>query len=431
MQGPARDRGHPAPQVTRASRDSRRGWLVVWILFINLAVIYGAWYSYAVFLVALVKEFAWSHSVVSGGFSVFVMVHGSLGPLSGWLASRVGARRLILVGGCLVGAGLLLAGQVQAWWHLYLAFGVVTALGIGLSGWIPTVLITRGWFPDRVGTAVGVVSAGIGIGMSGLVPLAQYLIDWCGWRWTYRVLGVLIAGWVVPATFFLVKDPPLEGAGAAATPGAPARGGTQRDYWTLATAVRDGHFWALAGVFFSGNVATQMLLVHQVAYLVGHGVTPLAAAAVGTAVGLASIVGKMAWGAMSDRTGREVAYSLAFSCTAASVGALALAGEYPQTLLPYVYGILIGLGYAGTAPLTPAAASDLFRGPGFSMIFGTLHLMLTIGAAVGSWGAGRIFDWTGSYALALVMGLIASVIAPALMWVAAPRRPHPPPAPMK
>jgi MFS family permease len=416
---------------TQGGRDNRRGWLVVWILFINLAVIYGAWYSYAVFLVALVKEFAWSRSIVSGGFSLFVMVHGSLGPLSGWLAGRVGARRLILVGGCLVGIGLLLAAQAQAWWHLYLAFGVVTALGIGLSGWIPTVLITRGWFPDRIGTAVGVVSAGIGIGMAGLVPLTQYLIDWCGWRWTYRILGILIAGWVVPATFFLVKDPPPEGAGTAAASGAVAGHAAEAAHWTLATAARDGRFWALAGVFFSGNVSTQMLLVHQVAYLVGRGVTPLAAAAVGTAVGLASIVGKMVWGAMSDRTGREVAYSLAFSCTAASVGALALAGEYPATLLPYLYGILIGLGYAGTAPLTPAAASDLFRGPGFSMIFGTLHFVLTIGAAVGSWGAGKIFDWTDGYGLALLMGLVASLVAPALMWVAAPRRPHPPPARME
>jgi MFS family permease len=409
--------------------DSRRGWLVVWILFINLAVVYGAWYSYAVFLVALVNEFGWSRSTVAGGFSLFVLVHGSLGPLTGWLAGRVGARRLILVGGCLLGAGLLLAGQVQAWWHLYLAFGVVAALGTGLSGWIPSVLITRGWFPDRVGTAVGIVSAGIGVGMSGLVPLAQYLIDWCGWRWTYRILGLLISGWVIPATFVLVKDPPPEVTGGA-TLGKSAAGGAERKHWTLATAVRDGRFWALAGVFFSGNVATQMLIVHQVAYLVGRGVTPLAAAAVGTAVGLASIVGKLFWGAMSDRTGREVAYSLAFSCTATSVGALALAGAYPATLLPYVYGVLIGLGYAGTAPLTPAAASDLFRGPGFSMIFGTLHFMLSIGAAVGSWGAGKIFDWTGSYALALVMGLIASLVAPTLMWIAAPRHPHPPPVRM-
>jgi MFS family permease len=110
------------------------------------------------------------------------------------------------------------------------------------------------------------------------------------------------------------------------------------------------------------------------------------------------------------------------------VGALVLAGRHPDTPLPYAYGVLIGLGYAGTAPLTPAAASDLFGGPGFATIFGTLHSLLCLGAATGSWGAGKIYDATESYAAALWMALVCSIVAPAMMWVAAPRRPHPPPA---
>jgi MFS family permease len=170
-----------------------------------------------------------------------------------------------------------------------------------------------------------------------------------------------------------------------------------------------------------------MLLVHQVAYLVDHGVSALAAATVGGVVGASSIVGKLVWGALSDRTGRELSYTFAFTCTVASLGAIVLAGWHPHSVLPYVYGVLIGLGYAGTAPLTPAAASDLFGGPGFSTIFGSLHMLLCLGAAVGSWGAGKIYDGTGSYAWALWAALACAIIAPVLMWVAAPRRPHPPP----
>ena len=292
-----------------------------------------------------------------------------------------------------------------------------------MSGWLPSVFCVRGWFPSRVGTAVGIASAGIGIGISGLVPLAQYLIDWVGWRWAFRILAVLIVGWVLPATFWLVRDPvSLEAPVTADT----ARGVSQPPtHWTLALALRDGRYWALAAVFFTGNVVTQMLLVHQVAFLVDHGVSALAAAAVGGVVGAASIVGKIVWGSLSDRTGRELAYTSSFTCTAASVGALVLAGWYPTTLLPYLYAVLIGLGYAGTAPLTPAAASDLFGGPGFSTIFGSLHTLLCLGAAIGSWGAGKIFDWTGSYTGALWMALASAIIAPAMMWVAAPRHPHP------
>jgi MFS family permease len=406
--------------------QTRRGWLIVAVLFMNLAMLYGAWYAYSVYLVALLKEFGWPRSVVAGGFSVFVLIHGSLSPLVGLLAARFGPRRLILVGSCVIGVGLLLAAHISAWWHLYLFFGGICAVGISLSGWLPTVLITRGWFPARMGTAVGIASAGIGIGISILVPLTQYLIDWASWRWAFRIQAFLIVGWVLPATWWLVADPPPAETAAG---GRPSRGGSGETYWTLRAALRDRRYWALAGVFFSGNVTTQMLLVHQVVYLVDHGVSPLAAASIGGVIGLASIVGKTVWGSLSDRAGREVAYTLSFSCVVSSVGALVLAGWYPHTLLPYVYGVLIGLGYAGTAPLTPAAASDLFGGPGYSIIFGSLHFLLCIGAAVGSWGAGRIFDGTGSYAAALWVALAAALTAPTLMWIAAPRRPHPAPAP--
>jgi MFS family permease len=335
---------------------------------------------------------------------------------------RVGARRIILAGGCLLGAGLVLMAETRTWWHLYLAFGGLAAVGVAGAGWLPTVLVVRGWFPDRVGTALGVASAGIGIGIAGLVPLAQVLVDSVGWRWACRILAALVAGWVVPATALLLRNPP---APAPARSAGISRG---RDVvWTLASAVRDWHFWGLAAVFCSGNIATQMLLVHQVAYLVDHGVAPLVAATVGGIVGLVSIPGKIGWGILSDRTNREVAYSLAFTCVVAGIWTLKVAGRYPASALPYLYAAFIGLGYAATAPLTPAAASDLFGGPRFSVIFGTLHISNAVGASGGSWIAGRIFDATGSYTLALALALGMAVCSASLLWVVAPRRPHPPP----
>ena len=409
--------------------SQRRGWMVVGTTFITLGLVLGVWYSYSVFLVAFVREFGWSRSLVAGGFSVFVLVHGSASPIVGWLAGRVGARRVILAGGCLLGCGLLLTAETKAWWHLYLAFGGVTALGLTMAGWIPAVVLVRGWFPSRFGTAIGITSAGIGVGIFGLVPFSQFLIDRLGWRWAFRVLAALIVGWVLPATAGLVHDPSSLDASASSTPSRDPRARAKTGAsWMLAAAVRDWHFWGLAGVFFTGNFVTQLLLVHQVAYLVDHGVSPLAAAWVGGLAGLASIVGKMGLGAFSDRVGRELAYSLSFGCIVASVGTLVLAGRYPSSGLPYLYAVLIGVGYGGMAPLAPAAASDLFSGPAFSTIFGTVYTSLCLGVASGAWVAGRIFDGTGSYALALWVALGMAVVSPALLWVVAPRRPNPPSA---
>jgi len=277
--------------LAATTSDMGRRWLILGTIFVNLAVIYGAWYAYSVFLVALLKEFGWSRSVVAGGFSIFVMFHGSLSPVIGSVAARTGPRRMILVGTCTLGAGLFLASQTTEWWHLYLAFGGVTAAGISMSGWLPSVLCVRGWFPSQVGTAVGIASAGIGVGISLLVPFTQYLIDWIGWRWAMRILAVLIVGWVLPATLWLIRDPDsLEAPTTARPRSAPSE---SVGHWTLSLALRDGRYWALAAVFFTGNVVTQMLLVHQVAYLVDHGVSALAAATVVGVVGASSIIGKL------------------------------------------------------------------------------------------------------------------------------------------
>ena len=408
--------------------NQRRGWVVVGTTFMTLVVTYGAWYSYSVFLVALLHEFGWKRSLVAGAFSVFALVSGLCSPVVGWLLRVAGPRRPILAGALMMGLGLCLTAQTSEWWHLYLAFGGIAAIGMSLASWIPAVVLIRGWFPNRVATMMGIVSAGIGVGIFGLVPLAQFCIDRMGWRWAFRILAGLIVGWVIPATLGFVRDPPSV---EAVHPPSESRAGhaaaNGRPYWTLAAAVGSWRFWGLAGNYFTGNFVTQMLMIHQIAYLVDHGVPALAAAAVGGASGLVSILGKIGWGWLSDRTNRELTYNLAFMCVAVSMGALVLAGMNPTPFLLYLYAVLIGLGYAVMAPVPPAVASDLFGGPGFPTIFGTVYVVTCLGLASGTWSAGEIFDYTGSYAAALWLGLAMTVLSPALLWIVAPRRPNPPP----
>jgi MFS family permease len=79
------------------------------------------------------------------------------------------------------------------------------------------------------------------------------------------------------------------------------------------------------------------------------------------------------------------------------------------------------------SPVFPAVASDLFGGPGFSTIYGALYTVICLALAAGPRVAGRIFDLTGSYAMALWVGLAMAVVSPALLWAVGPRRPNPPP----
>ena len=82
------------------------------------------------------------------------------------------------------------------------------------------------------------------------------------------------------------------------------------------------------------------------------------------------------------------------------------------------------LGY-GIASLYGSVAADLFQGPRFGTIFGTLSLGAGLGAAAGPWVGGVVFDHGGSYALAFGLGIFLSVVSAACIWLAAPRRVRP------
>ena len=411
-------------QAQARSEHSNQGWIVVGASFVTMALLYGLWYSYSVFLVALLKEFGWSRSVTAGAFSVFALVHAGVGPFFGPFAERVGPRRIIFAGGCILALGLLLAAETSQPWHLYLAFGFIAAIGIGFSGYVPLVILIRGWFPTRIGTAAGLATAGISMGIATLIPVCQFLIDEVGWRWAFRLLAVAVVCWLTPATIWLFRESPDP---SIHLPRASARAASQAkpSYWTLSAAVRSWRFWGLGIVLFTSNTAVNILMIHQVAYLVDHGATAMVAATVGGIVGLTSIAGKAGWGFLMDRTPRESVFTLASASLALSIGGLILAGAYPLSIIPYLFAVVLGLGYAITAPITPAIASDLFKGPGFPTIFGAVHISLGLGTAGGAWLGGVVYDLTGSYTEALWGAFGLFVFSCVLLWFVAPRRPNP------
>jgi len=398
-------------QPHQSPPDSQR-YASLGLLAFSLALAYGIWYAYSVILVALLREFGWSRSLLAGAFSVFTLVHGFANPLVGRLCDRVQPLQLMAAGGALVGAALWADSTIASPLQLYLSFGVCTALSVACAGWIPVIVQVQRNFQDRLGLALGIVSSGVGLGMLLVVPLTQFLIDEYGWRTAFRVLGVLCAAWIVPSSLYQLRrpaarraQPPAAVAAAKAPPPAPALGET----------LRGPAFWLMLTVFFFGNFCSQTLHVHQVAYLVDLGVPAIIGASVVGVVGLASIVGKTGGGWLSDRISRELIYLAGVAVMLAALAVLSALTAAPARWAIYGYAVLLGLGYSVTAALVPAMMSDRFSGPHFGTLVGMGLMCSALGSAAGPWMAGYVFDHTGSYMIAFLIagggGLAAGIAA--------------------
>ncbi len=388
------------------------------VIALTLALAYGIWYSYSVILVALLREFGWSRSVLAGAFSVFTVVHGGLNPWIGALCARVGGLRVMAFGGAAMGLTLFADSFISTPLGLYLGFGVATALAVAAAGWIPSLVYVQREYQDRLGLSIGIISAGVGVGMLLVVPLAQLLIDAFGWRTAFRVLGLISVVWIVPSSLWLMRQPRFENRGQTPAKQDQEKSGSDPDFRgaTLRDAMRTQPFWLLVAAFFFGNLCSQTLHVHQVAYLVDHGLAAIVAASVVGVVGLSSIVGKIGGGWLSDRMEREIVYVAGIAIMSVSALALLALGAAPTALGAYGYAVLLGVGYSATASLIPAMVSDRFSGAHFGAIVGVGLMGSAAGSALGPLIAGRLYDVTGSYTLPFLIATACGVVAGAAGW---------------
>jgi sugar phosphate permease len=390
-----------------------------------------------VFFVALLEEFGWKRGESAGVYSLFMVVHGAGALAAGWLSDRIGPGRVIAGGALLLALGLIISSQISSLWQFYLAFGVLAGFGVSLAGWTPCVTMINRWFSMRLGFALGIASAGIGVGIMLVVPFAQFLITSLGWRMAYVVLAGIVFLGLAPVGLIVLRGRPEELGqridGASTRPAAVEKvkktGKTMEVVdaqwaarpWTVAMAASTMRCWLLIAVKLLGGIATQMIFVHQVVYLVDSGYERMAAASVVGLIGLLSVGGKILWGWSADNIGREMTYTLGCAAMVIAVGLLALMKVLPVSAMLYLYALLFALGYAVSAPLWPLVTSDLFAGRNFGAIYGFVTLFSGFGNALGAWLGGYVYDLTGSYGIAFGVAVLGKAVSAGVLWLVAPR----------
>jgi MFS family permease len=406
------------------------GWVIVLVCFVLMSLVFGIRFSFGVFFDALARsgDFAWTRGDTAAAFSLSMIMLALFGPLAGWLLDRFGSRRVIVMGLLLMASGLAMTSQMTSLLQFYVFYGVWAGLGVTILSLGTYATTVSRWFDrqGRRGLAIGLAFAGTGIGTLVLAPLSERIIALTDWRMAFLAQAALLAGVGVPLTLLLLRDTPASiglrpdgaaemGISISAAPGevVPPPPEPAPRQWTWGQAARTPVFWLiiLSGVL--SLFTLRLVTVHQVSYLVDVGV-PLATSAVvfgssGLITGLSFVV----FGRLSDRIGREAAFSIgAVAQICALTILIVLRAETPLAVL-YGYALLWGIGEGSRSGLLSAIASDAFPGPALGAIVGTLSGAFGLGAALGSWGGGVIFDVSGSYVPALQLALAATVVASA------------------
>ncbi|HEY7061080.1 MAG TPA: MFS transporter [Chloroflexota bacterium] len=395
------------------------GWTVIAIAFLTTAVTLGTHAAFGVLLVALVDALGWGRSVVAGAISLTAVLWTlSAAPL-GALFDRWGPR-VFAACALLAALGLALSAAASAPWQLYASMGVLAGIGLTpLRSNMQSVVVTN-WFTRRRGLAVGIVASGVGLGVTVVAPLTQWVIDQASWRVAYLVLAALFALLVAPLNAFVQRARPPDqgrspaGRGGRGAPPASGVGPSAR------MALRHWRFWVLALGFVLGALPLQFLLAHAVAYFVDLGYAPAVAASVLGLSGLGTAAAMVFWGYATDRWGGEWAYTAGSAALMVSVGVLFAMAPGREPLL-YVYAALFALGFASRQGVMTTLAAALLHGPAFGTLMGILAAHIALGSALGPYLGGWLFDATGGYEPAFWLALVSAALSVVCVWLAAPR----------
>lgn len=404
-------------------------WVVVGISFINVALAYGLNFSFSIFFVAILEEFRWNRASIAGAFSLSSLIIGAGSWLGGKLVDRFGPRKILIGGSILLSLSTVASGWIQEVWHLYLTFGILAAIGTCSLGWVPNSVILSNWFVRNRGTMVGIAFSGDGIGILIFGLVTQYLISGFGWRTAYMLLGLMVLIILVPLNC-VQRNWPSEKEGQSkydrSNRSIKINDQNKKTYserdergdWTLASSMKTLPFWSLFFSFFLIPLGIFPVMIHQVAYIIDQGYSKLMAASIFGIIGLLSSGGRLLFGALSDRMGRDKAVTWSFICSIMGILVLLFLPLFKTMFWLYLYAILFGISFGARSPIIAAMMADLYQGKHFGSIYGFIMIGNGIGGALGPWLGGYLYDLTGSYRISFLICIPVLVLACILFWIA-------------
>jgi len=344
----------------------------------------------------------WSREAFAFALAVQNLAWGIAGPLTGALADRFGAFRVLLAGGVLYALGLVVMGLATS--ALGFLGGAGLLLGAAQSGTTYAVIygvIGRNVPAEKRSWAMGITAAAGSFGQFLMVPIEGGLIAAFGWQEALFILGC-VSLIILPLAFGL-REPTRP-----AVPGVvhQSMGAALRE------AFGDRSFLLLTAGYFVCGFQVVFIGVHMPSYLKDHGLTPGVATTALALIGLFNVFGTYSAGLLGGKFPKRFLLSGIYALRSLAIVVFILAPLTPVSV--YVFACVIGFLWLSTVPLTSGLVAQIYGVRYLSMLGGFVFLSHQVGSFLGVWLGGGLYDMTGSYDLvwwiSIGLGLFAAAV---------------------
>lgn len=299
----------------------------------------------------------------------------------------------------------------QSVWHFY-----IIALFLGASflcaAIIPISMMITNWFHEKRGLAMSIAMAGIGVGGFIYSPIISYLLETFGWRFTYRIMALLVALITVPISLFIFKKKPEDigvlpyGYVASEKKNGFTAKNQNEQLLTKSQLFRQPFFWILLiGMLTNGLINSGALGQFPPALEELHGV--VIKSTIISLYSLVGIFGKLILGWLNDRFG--VISSTIFGCSFFALSFLLLLNGENINFI-FLMAIFFGLGTPIGTVSPPLITSEIYGSKNYAQVFGIINSVMQIGLTFGSLTIAKIYDKTGSYKSGWILLFILTIV---------------------
>ena len=366
---------------------------------ILLALAFGIRHSFGIFLIPISEKNEWGREVFAMGLAFQNLMWGIWQPFTGRISDKIGSGVVVFVGSILYSLGLFLMGSLSTKTGFIIASGI---LGIGISGVTFPIFgaISRSVTPEKRSISIGIAMSSASLGQFIMLPASLALLQNFGPTLAFGILSVFTLVMLVLAVPMFEK--PIQQT--------VAQDLSLREILTEAFSHKG--FWLLCIGFFVCGFHILFIMTHAPAFLIDRGLSPQIGTIVLALIGLFNIFGTYYAGFLGGKIRKPLLLSSIYASRAVIILIFIL---FPVTnLTAYIFAALMGVLWLSTIPLTQGTITTVFGVKNMSMLYGIAFLFHQVGAFLGGWLGGKVYDVTGSYDIvwyiSIALGVLGAII---------------------